>query len=147
MRTALQDRLTDRDLNGAKALLDRASLTDVVAGLRELDETERALAFRLLDKPTAAMVFEYLTPADQRRLLLALSNSDAAAIFESLPTDDQVELLDELPAAVAKQLVAELAPDDRTASRRSWPTRPVRSGATPTPGSSRSRPTTPSRTR
>lgn len=113
MRTALQDRLTGRDLNGAKALLDRAALTDVVAGLRELDDTERALSFRLLDKPTAAMVFEYLAPADQRRLLVDLSNSDAAAVLESLPTDDQVELLDELPAAVARQLVAELAPEDR----------------------------------
>jgi len=113
MRTALIDRLTDRDLNGAKALLDGALLTDVVAGLRELDETELAVAFRLLNKSTAATVFEHLAPADQSRLLLALSNSDAAAIFESLPTDDQVELLDELPAAVAKQLVTELAPEAR----------------------------------
>jgi magnesium transporter len=113
MRTALHDRLTDRDLAGAKALLDGAATTDVVAGLRELDQTERALAFRLLDKPTAAMVFEYLAPADQRGLLLALSRSEAVEVLASLPADDQVELLDELPAAVAKQLVAELAASDR----------------------------------
>lgn len=113
MRTALHDRLTDRDLSGAKMLLDGAETTDVIAGLREFDDTERALAFRLLDKPTAAMVFEYLAPSDQRRLLLALSRSEATQVFEALPADDQAELLDELPAAVAKQLVAELDASER----------------------------------
>ncbi|TVR18436.1 MAG: magnesium transporter [Nitriliruptor sp.] len=113
MRTALNDRLSDRDLNGAKALLGSAATTDVVASLRELGDTEQALAFRLLDKPMAASVFEYLAPVDRQRLLLALSRPEAAEVLESLPVDDQVELLDELPAPVAKQLIAQLDAADR----------------------------------
>jgi magnesium transporter len=113
MMTSLRDRLTARDLTTAKTMLDAAATTDVLAGLRDLDDTERALAFRLLDKPTATMVFEHLDPADQQRLLLALTTSEAADVLTSMPTDDQAELLDELPAAVAKQLVGALDADAR----------------------------------
>jgi magnesium transporter len=111
--TTLHDHLHARDLSGAKQLLGATSTSGVLARLGDLDDTERALAFRLLDKPIATMVFDHLEHADQRRLLLALSRSDAADVLAGLPVDDQVELLDELPAPVAKQLIAELDPSER----------------------------------
>ncbi len=113
MNAQLNDRLNDRDLAGAKNALKTAGTDDLVADLLALDATERALAFRLLDKPTATMVFDHLEPGDQRDLLAALSRSEAAEILTDLPADDQAELLDELPAPLAKQLVAQLDAVDR----------------------------------
>lgn len=109
----LHETLRDRDLAAAKRLLDGAPTSEVLARFDDLDDTGRALAFRLLDKPTATMVFDHLAHDDQRRLLLALSRSDAAEVLAGLPVDDQVELLDELPAPVAKQFIAELDAAER----------------------------------
>lgn len=102
----LHDTLHDRDLAAAKLLLQGASIDEIISAISELDDTELALAFRLLDKPTATAVFDRIPHDDQRRMLLALSRSDAAEILAGLPVDDAAALLDELPAPVAKQLIS-----------------------------------------
>ena len=113
MMTQLDRRLTERDLASAKTLLDRVPTPQLVAELRDLGVTERAVAFRLLDTATATLVFEQLSPSDQRSLLLALTRPEAVEVLGELHANDQADLIDELPASVAKQLLGQLDAADR----------------------------------
>jgi magnesium transporter len=104
IRTAL----AAHDLTGAKSALARAELADIVAMLRELDGTDRALAFRLLSTVSAAAVYDQLTPAERQDIITDLSGIDARGVLVALPIDDQAELLGELPTEVARALLGQL---------------------------------------
>ncbi|WP_228473918.1 magnesium transporter, partial [Streptomyces calidiresistens] len=105
--------LRDRDLTTAKEILAGVTVDEAVTILREAPATERVLAYRLLDKRTAAEVFDLLTGPEEVDLLTAMTTSEATAVLESLDPDDQARLLDEAPAGVAKRLLAALPESDR----------------------------------
>ena len=46
--------------------------SEVATTLSELGPEDQLIAFRILPRPRAAAVFEYLRPEDQRRLLKAM---------------------------------------------------------------------------
>jgi magnesium transporter len=110
----IQTLIERSDLVAAKRLLADAHYDDIVAVLRELEDADRARAFRLLDTEDAAEVFDLLTPTQRQDLLGALSGDDARTFFGGLPADDQAELLSELPPAVVRGLLAGLDRDARS---------------------------------
>ena len=81
--------------------------------LSRLALPEQAKRFRMLDKDTAAAVFDALDAAQQRDLMAGLRTPEVGALLEEMEPDDRVRLLDEMPAAVAHRLLAELSSEER----------------------------------
>jgi magnesium transporter len=115
--------LDDRDLAGAKETLAALTPADLARRLPALSTTQRALAFRLLEKEPAAAVFDLLSLSEEVRLLQDLTHSEAVGILAGLDPEDQDRLLDEAPASVAGRLLAALsdAERDRAATVLSYP--------------------------
>jgi magnesium transporter len=85
-----------------------ASPHELAAQLDGLGPVERAARFRLLDKDTAAAVFDALGPWRQRELLDGLRSPRVLELLEAMEPDDRVRLLDEMPAGVARRLLDEM---------------------------------------
>lgn len=105
--------LVDDDLVALNDALAALDLERVVGVVERLDDTERAVVYRLLPKDRALQVFERLDPRMKRDLVESLRDDQVAAIFADLEPDDRVELLDELPAKVASSLMQGLSSDER----------------------------------
>jgi len=101
------------DLTTASAVLAAAPADLLVAALERLSPRERAVAYRLLPKDRALVVFEDLSPGLQGDLVQGLRDVEVAAIFAGLDPDDRVWLLDELPASLAPRLLRGLPPRER----------------------------------
>jgi magnesium transporter len=86
---------------------------DIAAELAALAPVERAARFRLLDKDTAAAVFDALGAWRQRELLDDLRSPQVLELLEAMEPDDRVRLLDEMPAGVAHRLLTALSAPER----------------------------------
>src|SRR5262249_11040456 len=74
---------------------------------------DEAVLLRILPRPVAAQVFEYLSIPDQELLVQALGNEQVAQILNDIAPDDRTALLEELPAAVTQKLLNLLSPQER----------------------------------
>ncbi len=85
-----------------------------VAGLLyTLRPEDQVIAFRILPRPLAASVFEYMPHTSQRALVKAMGQEDVAALLNTMSPDDRTWFLSELPANVTKHLLALLTPEER----------------------------------
>jgi magnesium transporter len=85
-------------------------LAEVIAVLTPEDQV---IAFRILPRPLAAAVFEYMPTSAQRALIKAMGQEDVAALLNDMSPDDRTWFLSELPANVTKQLLALLTDEER----------------------------------
>jgi magnesium transporter len=104
------------DLNQLKMELNQIPAIDAGDYIADLSPSDRAIAFRLLNKDQAIDVFEYLPPEIQEELIEDLHNSQVRHIIEEMRPDDRVALFDELPAGVVKRLLQQLSPEERQAT-------------------------------
>jgi magnesium transporter len=114
----LQTLLQQRRLEEAKNYLAELHWADVTRILEDLEPSDRAIAFRLLDKDKAIDVFEELEIDEQESLLEALSDDEVLEIVEGMDPDDRTEFFDELPAKVAARLIGQLKPHTRESLTR-----------------------------
>lgn len=114
-RVALSD---IADLNQLKSELNRLPAVDVGDYIVELPPSQRAIAFRLLNKAQAIDVFEYLPPEVQEELIGSLHDNQVCQIVEAMRPDDRAELFDELPAGIVKRLLQQLSSEERQATAR-----------------------------
>lgn len=104
------------DLNQLKVELNQIPAIDAGDYIADLLPSDRAIAFRLLNKGQAIDVFEYLPAEIQEDLIGDLHNSQVRHIIEEMRPDDRVALFDELPAGVVKRLLQQLSPEERQAT-------------------------------
>ncbi|MFA5628711.1 MAG: magnesium transporter [Dehalococcoidales bacterium] len=97
----LREKLLETEPSNIAELLD--NIPDDIA----------VIVFRLLPKPLAVDVFDYMDGSLQNRLLGCFSDQAARTFLESLPPDDRIELLDEVPANVARRLLQILSPEQK----------------------------------
>ena len=116
MVSKLRRLVQERDLVSLRQWLEENGTLDITDALARLDPSERAVAFRLLDKNRALVVFESLDPAHQQQLLEGLRDERVRELVHGLQPDDRARLLDEMPAAVAARLQAGLPPEQRAAT-------------------------------
>ena len=109
----LETLLEAGNYDGAKLLLQPVQEVDTAEAIGSLPRTLQALAFRLLPKDEAIVVYEYLDPAVQQTLLERLRSGEVLELVEEMSPDDRVRLFDELPAKVVRRLLAELSPAER----------------------------------
>jgi magnesium transporter len=109
----LRQALGSRSYDLLRQLASTADAQDLADALQHLAPDEQALTFRVLPRPLAADVFEYLPLAFQRTLVQAMATEDVAGLLNAMAPDDRTLFLSELPANATKQLIALLTPEER----------------------------------
>jgi magnesium transporter len=118
------DSETIQSLIGKKALFDLKNLLldviplDITELIEDLEVSERALVFRLLNKEIAAEVFSHLEHEDQEELLLQFGMEKIKEIIEEMDPDDITELFDELPDEMVRRLIRLLPTGERKVVNR-----------------------------
>ncbi len=76
------------------------------------------IAFRLLKKDTAALVFAELDAEKQADIIDAMTDREITLMLESLFTDDAVDMLEEMPAGMVNRIMKNATPETRTEINR-----------------------------
>lgn len=105
--------LKTKDYDELKSVLSKLDVIEILDIMRDLLPEEQVILYRLLSKDTALTVFEELDTYLQQKLLASFNETKAKEIIADMRPDDRVRLLEELPAAVAKRLTASLSPESR----------------------------------
>lgn len=108
--------LADGDVAAVAARAGELSPRDLAETLARCDSADAGVLFRLLDKDTAASVFEEIDAVSARRVLDGMREERVAELVEGLDPDDRARLIGEMPASVAHRVLAGLAPDRRRAT-------------------------------
>jgi magnesium transporter len=98
-------------------LLERRP-SEIADALRDLTGDDQVIAFRILPRPLAASVFEYLPLEAQRTLVKAMGHEEVGALLDGMAPDDRTLFLSELPANVTKRLLDLLTDEERTEAVR-----------------------------
>jgi magnesium transporter len=101
------------DFRTLKLLLEDQDPNVIYEMIEELETSEKAVVFRLLNKELAAEVFSKLEPDEQYELVKLLSDDEIKSIFKNMDPSDRAELLDELPADVVTKLLSFLPKSER----------------------------------
>lgn len=109
----IEQALEAGNLNDLAKVVKKLKSSQLVSVIERLNDTDRAIVFRVLPKALALEVFESLAPSLQSELIEELSSEEVSAIFSKLDPDDRVGLLDELPASVAQLLLTGLSARER----------------------------------
>jgi magnesium transporter len=109
----IEESLDSADLVALAKHVKKLKASQLVSVIERLNDTERAIVFRILPKQLALEVFEALAPTLQSELIEELSSEEVSVLFSKLDPDDRVGLLDELPASVAQLLLTGLSAKER----------------------------------
>jgi len=101
------------DFRTLKMLLEDQDPNVIYEMIEELETSEKAVVFRLLNKDLAAEVFSKLEPDEQYELVKMLTDDEIKSIFKNMDPSDRAELLDELPADVVTKLLSFLPKSER----------------------------------
>lgn len=115
-RSQLQILLEQGNLSEAKALLEPVQPADIADAIEGLPKTMQAIAFRLLPKNEAIVVYEYLDSSIQQSLVEEFKRQEVLEIVDQMSPDDRARLFDELPAKVVTRLLEQLSPMERNAT-------------------------------
>lgn len=110
---SIEQALDVSDLTGLSKVVKKLKAKQLVSVIERLNETDRAIVYRVLPKALSLEVFESLAPSLQSEIVEELSSNEISAIFSQLDPDDRVGLLDELPASVAQRLLTGLSRKER----------------------------------
>ena len=116
VRTQLQALLEQRDLQGAKTILEPIQPADIAEAIEGLPEPMQVLAFRLLPKGEAIEVYEHLERSVQEGLIEEFKRQDVQDIVDKMSPDDRARLFDELPAKIVTRLLEQLSYAERQAT-------------------------------
>ncbi|CAN5483524.1 magnesium transporter [soil metagenome] len=117
IRPEVQNLISTRKWTALRSALVDWPAPDVADLLFDLEETERVLAFRALNREQAAEVFGHLQPDGQEELINLLKDEETRRLLAELPPDDRTHLFEELPGQVTQRLLNLLSPEDLAETR------------------------------
>lgn len=100
-------------LNDVREFLAAQPAPEIAELLTALEDRERVLLFRLLNRHLAGEVFSLLETPAQDLLLKNMAQEEVRNVLADLSPDDRTALFEELPAQVTKGLLAQLSNEDR----------------------------------
>ena len=109
----LKELIENKNLKGLSLILRELHPADIVDIIRELEPTEKAIAFRVLDKVKIAEVFSLFHPEEEEDLLRYFTEQKVREILLEMSPDDRTQLLEELPAPVVKKHLELLPKEER----------------------------------
>ena len=112
-RTTFIELLEKRDFKTLKNTLEIMNAVDIALLLSNLEDKERAFAFRLIPKDKAADVFSNMSNPIQSYLVKILTEKELRELLDNLYMDDTVDLLEELPANLVTRILHTVSSDKR----------------------------------
>ncbi len=109
----IKDLIESRDFGTLREVLIEWDPADIAELIDSLEESERAVLFRLLPKDLATETFEHLDHDVQYGLIHGLGQEEVATILNDMSPDDRTELLEELPAPVVRTLFSIMSSEER----------------------------------
>lgn len=104
--------LEEREYKQLKEELSHMYPVDIAEILRDFDDKQTIMIFRLLGKEDAAETFTCLN-SDRREILInSMTDSEVEEVMEEMYIDDTVDVLEEMPANVVDRLL--MATDENT---------------------------------
>lgn len=113
LQSDLEEAIRKRDFVKLRERVKGLPPSDLAGLMNALSTEDQVIVFRILPRPLAADVFEYLTLEAQELLLKAMAQEEIARILNAMAPDDRTMLLEELPATATKQLLSLLSPEER----------------------------------
>ncbi len=86
---------------------------DLAELLEELDENNRLVVFRLLNKEVATEAFTYMSDDARDELVDDFSDVELIGAIEEMSLDDAADLLEDMPAGVVKRVLEKSSPQTR----------------------------------
>lgn len=105
--------LEKRDFKTLKNTLEIMNAVDIALLLSNLEDKERAFAFRLIPKDKAADVFSNMSNPIQSYLVKIFTEKELRELLDNLYMDDTVDLLEELPANLVTRILHTVSSDKR----------------------------------
>ena len=99
-----------RELRSATCEMHPADLAEI---LEDLDENNRLIVFRLLEKELAAETFEYMSDESRNELVEGFSDAEIVSTLEAMSLDEAADLLVDMPASVVKRILSKSSPQTR----------------------------------
>jgi len=112
-RTTFIELLEKRDFKTLKNTLEMMNAVDIALLLSNLEDKERAFAFRLIPKDKAADVFSNMSNPIQSYLVKIFTEKELRELLDNLYMDDTVDLLEELPANLVTRILHTVSSDKR----------------------------------
>lgn len=112
-RTTFIELLEKRDFKTLKNTLEIMNAVDIALLLSNLEDKERAFAFRLIPKDKAADVFSNMSNPIQSYLVKIFTGKELRELLDNLYMDDTVDLLEELPANLVTRILHTVSSDKR----------------------------------
>jgi len=122
-----------KDMVGLKNLIAGAEELEFLDAFYDLSPEEQVIAFRLLAKDKALLIFEELDTDEQQNLLHSFADKRAIELVNEMAPDDRVKLLEEMPAVVAKKLIGSLSSEERQITNALMGYQPETAGRIMTP--------------
>lgn len=113
MKEKMLSLLEEKKYNDLYLLMQDMNPMDIADAFGEIDETERIVAYRLLNKDAAVDVFSYLDSDAQEDLINALSDKELYEVTSNMLADDAADLIEEMPATVVKRILRNTDPKKR----------------------------------
>ena len=105
MNEKILDLISQGQYTKVKNELTKYNEADIAHLLREVDDKNLLILFRLLPKDLAVEVFAHLDTDDQKHIIESTSDEEVIAIVDELFLDDTVDLLEEMPANIVKKIL------------------------------------------
>ena len=112
-RTTFIELLEKRDFKTLKNTLEIMNAVDIALLLSNLEDKERAFAFRLIPKDKAADVFSNMSNPIQSYLVKIFTEKELRELLDNLYMDDTVDILEELPANLVTRILHTVSSDKR----------------------------------
>ena len=112
-RTTFIELLEKRDFKTLKNTLEIMNAVDIALLLSNLEDKERAFAFRLIPKDKAADVFSNMSNPIQSYLVKIFTEKELRELLDNLYMDDTEDLLEELPANLVTRILHTVSSDKR----------------------------------
>jgi len=122
-----------KDMAGLKNLIASTEELEFLDAFYDLSPEEQVIAFRLLAKDKALLIFEELDTDEQQNLLHSFTDQRAIELVNEMAPDDRVKLLEEMPAVVAKKLIGSLSSEERQVTNALMGYQPETAGRIMTP--------------
>ncbi len=113
LKPEIKSLIQEKKFSILKEVLQEWPPADIAELLVELEETERVLIFRLLNRELATDVFEYLDVDTQMELIKSMGKEEVAGILNEMDPDDRTALFEEIPAHALQQLLSLLSADEK----------------------------------
>ena len=112
--------IRSKDWQKVKQSLDSINVVQLSDVFDELADEEYIVLFRLLPRPMAKEVFQYLSYDQQEEIIngLAANAEKVTQLLNDLDPDDRTAFFEELPGEVSQRLVQMLSPTERVIATR-----------------------------